>query len=370
MARQRGNNPGTGGTGTGNIDELKKQEEALTIAVQLLTLKIDQLAGGNQPFRNLAGMDGQGKSSEPKEKSAGIKDVQGAVNSATGGMMGLLVGKLIAVLAPVAILAAAISANTSGFSVFLSSAKLLGTVLGAMLLPVFLGLGAATYLLADYIENNLLNNIEEWYNVIIDDIIPALTDFVDWLDKAGKAVKQFIEDVRKESKEEREDLRKWLEQHAQKSEGGEVKDVGDIPVLGTFLRGWQALLNKGVKQPDELIPGFTKKQTKEEAFVGPQMPTDMELKGYNKTPSKDFVGPQMPTSRDKAVEGMRATIQEFKLALAPQAQRSGLVEAQKQAQMAALQTSPFQSKILDIVSKVYDAINKVDQHLPPPPTSH
>jgi hypothetical protein len=155
--------------------------------------------------------------------------------------------------------------------------------------------------------------------------------------------------------------------------GGMLSGKGTLDLLKRFGGG---MLNLGGAQPgedkaaefgkavDKLVSGETPQGTggkfSEKIWTALGLKTDKNGRPILNPPG-GFTG-RMQTN-------LKEVINEYRIQNAPQAQRMGIAEAAKNAQLAALQMSPFESRMLKLVEKVADAMEKAAAKLPPPPTT-
>jgi hypothetical protein len=132
----------------------------------------------------------------PARSSGGVTDlpVIGYLTKFFGG----LVARVSGVLGPLGMLSTALSSASSGFSPFLSSVKVLGTLVGAMLAPFFLLLGVAVLTVVDYFADALLPVLGKYYSVVLQgamDIAKGAKDMVDELPLIAEGLGEFVDEL-------------------------------------------------------------------------------------------------------------------------------------------------------------------------------
>lgn len=113
--------------------------------------------------------------------------------------------RVAGLLGPLALLYTTLNSNSSGMQVFFTSIKLVGTILGGLLAPVFLVLTAATYAVAAMLAERLLPRLGEYYEWLTRQM-PELQKSEDILTGAFEALAIAAESVQ----ESLEMLEEWI----------------------------------------------------------------------------------------------------------------------------------------------------------------
>ncbi len=273
------------------------------------------------------------------------------------------IGKtLLKTLIPISIAAAVLGSATSGMSTFLSSFKVLGTVVGTLLTPAFIVGGAALLSFADILTDTILPNLEKWYETFITTSLSA----VNWLQKA---VIDFVNEVLKLIPKIQEVGATLLEFAANTTYSfASILKMADA-ALGKNKAEDTARTDKIVKAGDLL------------SVAAATMRTDLANKKPESVPFKDVFEalnipvvngvPQIPQfGANEGIAGrmpanIQKMIQQFKFDNAPQPQSMGLAQAAQNAQLAALNVSPFERDMLKLVSEVIEALDRVSAKLKP-----
>lgn len=273
------------------------------------------------------------------------------------------IGKtLLRTLIPISIAAAVLGSATSGMSTFLASFKVLGTVVGTLLTPAFIVGGAALLSFADILTETILPNLEKWYETFITTSLSA----VNWLQKA---VIDFVNEVLKLIPKIQEVGASLLEFAANTTYSfASLLKMADA-ALGKNKAEDVARTDKIVKTADLL------------SVAAATMRTDLANKEPKNVPFKDVFEalnipvvngvPQIPQfGANEGIAGrmpanIQKMIQQFKFDNAPQPQSMGLAQAAQNAQLAALNVSPFERDMLKLVSEVIEALDRVSAKLKP-----
>lgn len=318
---------------------------------------------------------------KPKAGTGGRSPAVPTGRDATGGLLGMvaapitavvgLIGaKVIALLAPVAVLAAAVSAETSGFTVFLSTLKLAAAVLGTLLTPFFALAGAAVLTLADAIASKLLPNLEEYYTYILTTALTAM-----------KAVTGVIDDVIAVARALAEAFDNLIPSIPNLNDlptlpGGRPKEKGGIlgDILGPFQPGAKFLLDQfGGLGDGDLLGAAREREAERQRGAELDRQRDILLQRQRDRENGKEVPPLRPgelnggAAKEKGGAGsflgdfvgnLKIFSQELRQKSGPQAQSTGIVEAAKRAQLAALNQSPIEAKMLDIQTKMLEALER------------
>ncbi len=267
--------------------------------------------------------------------------VAGKAAETGGDAIGMLVGKFTAVLGPLAIFGQVLQSNAAGFQVLGKAVSVLAATLAPVLLPVVVVLGAAMLELSDRLWNEIAPGLEDFYKLIINSAVPAVQAFVDavmWVvgrieaardfarDPVGKtaeAVTDAVTDTFAPAIDALNDATDWL---------GGLVGIGDLSMRG----------------PSPGPPG------------GPDVGSAGYSVGSSTGGGGDFGGGSGGdgAGRGGMKENMLLMLREMRLGMGPQAQRSGLADVGKNLQMAALNQSPFEAKVLERMDKMLTAMER------------
>lgn len=256
--------------------------------------------------------------------------------SIVAGSMKALGLKMAAVLGPLAVLSQVVSSAASGFSVLMGAVRVFAASLAPVLLPVFAVLATAVSRLADTLWKKIVPALSTWYSAIVR--------FVDGLASVLKPVM-------------------WLARQMGivKSGSGDAVDVAtDIvhaaPGVGSGLRSSVELASDAGMYERRRAKGDSKfgaaARTAGNLFAdfatfGLWRPGEKETADWRRSGGAaeylDKTGKKRPGDALVSNE----VLQELRLSMGPKAQFAGLAQVSRNAQMAALNQSPFEQKILE-----------------------
>jgi hypothetical protein len=278
------------------------------------------------------------------------RDPGSAVEKQITGSMSLLLGKLTLALTPLALVAAAVGSNTSGFQTFMSAVNLLGATLGTLLLPAFLILAALVYAVSGYIADKLLPGLGDFYAKMVKGALKAAQLIEAAFTYMATKVKAFADWLEKNTTPEQRRIAE-----ATWRSGG----AGTVEMLKILQE--QEAREKGLpppargQRPETEFDRILRKIEERDRLGQPAPGASAALGGVAGAVAAG-AGEKSFTSR--LVEGLKAAIQDFQLKNAPPVQALSLADAYRQAQLAALKTmSPFEQEQLQLTQKVIDAVN-------------
>lgn len=278
--------------------------------------------------------------------AGGATAIAGGITSAMTTAMNAVAGNLLLALSPaIAALTSfgtILNATSSGFHIFIEATNVLANVLGSLLLPFFVVLSGAVIALAGYLMNNMDKGLTKFYELVTVTLVKCITALVERI----------------------ETLSKWfgnLQEHVQAA----------TTVLSMFSRLGTGLVNAGRKRvgleplKDPLAPKPVEEKVGKdfarggEALLGAIMPG---VAGALKM-GRDAMMPE--NTEDKTMRallgGMKDTIQQFRMSghAGSQASFTGLAQAGREAQLAALNTKPFEAKTLENHAKILDRMERI-----------
>lgn len=334
--------------------------KVLSQAMFYLGTKIGVLTGAID--RNVATISGAGGRAPPASSGGGGGSAgAGLANRDPSGIISALIGKIGAVVGPLALLGSALSSATSGFEPFLAAGKMLGVVLGGLLMPGFVVLAGATFALAKLLDGEITPALEEFYNAVLKDGIGTIQLFADAIDGLKGILGEFgikTDEVTKliascifplgaiynnlKGVAERHDIN----QRNTKSAVGlglqlMAKELGiDAPELEKF------------KMQGGVIPKMNFGQLPPGAKLGgtPDFPTvDVPLgRGGGGTTRSGRADQGFMTN---ALDGMRHAITAMRQALGPPAAYTTGEGMYKEATLAGINQNPFEAEMLQIMLK-------------------
>lgn len=325
-----------------------------------------QVAASQSPARSTdstgnARQKATGATGAPGAAGDGGKGVLGSVFA---GVMSGFTSKLILILAPLTAFATILNASTSGFKIFLSAINVFAATLGPILLPFFILLSAALLTASGYIWDALLPALKDFYTLIIIGGINAMQNFINWLGKAIEGLSEFADEL-----------------------GDAADDISDdwafaIATIIDFFTGDNLAANlpprkngAGLAEGIRWIP------------FGGQMPPAADGDGAGRAKGGGGFGVDAGDAKDRGrkdgkneqgtqkdgksfienfKDNIKLSIQEFKFQNQPKASFSGLVQASRNAQLAAVNVSPFEKVMETRMQQVITILDEVAAKLGKP----
>lgn len=263
----------------------------------------------------------------------------------SAGLIGSFLGKLTAVLAPLTTLATVLSQSTSGLGLFLSAVNVLAATLAPVLLPVFLVLGAAVLAISAMLWTRLKPALGDIYVWIVQSAIPAFRSFVEWLEKAGVAIDEFIEGLMMElvllqkhpfDPEKRNELREAAKEFK------ELKAFNAAQGNKFDLNDPDQRAQAGIAMLREKLNG---------------MEFDPRKIADRRAPNKPGLGGE---AEREFKRGLLDMIAQFKFEQGSKASFTGLSAASREAQLAAIGTSPMERRMMEIKTDIINALGKIE----------
>lgn len=334
----------------------------LVQAMNLLGNRVGVLTGAID--RNTAILSGSGGRGTPQgggsRGGGGIGGMFGR-SMDPSALIGLFVGKIAAVVGPLAVLGSAISSHTSGFETFLLTGKMLGIVLGGLLMPGFIVLAAATYALAKSLDETVTPNLEYIFGVVLRDLLHQFQTLDGITRKLGEGFEWLGKVVVKGA----DLLASFLV-----SMGAAIKQIKPFGVplpqaneIDAVLRQMADLIQAKVQfgavagggdfGEDKAAGGKPGERPK----ISPDALGAVTGGAGMSTQPKGFMADM--------VRGMHMAVRSMQLAVAGLPTYTKGEEVVKEATLAGLGKDPFEKEMLDIMLKQLDAMNKVVSRLQP-----
>lgn len=260
-----------------------------------------------------------------------------------------VLGTIVEKLTPMSLLAAAMSSASSGVGVFEKSITVLGTVLGSVLLPVFVVATAAVVAFADAISGDLLSAMEEMLKYV-----PIALTGLSMLGDAAKDAAKFV--------------KAWTSVMI-----GAMRSAGmNVPAFDPDLKP---------VRPGANVDGETGKPGR--IPTANELPTVPQPKGAGGgVQAGGGVGGKGPTPQTGAgqganlsrglfgelVVGLQETIKELRMSSGPRAQIMDVAGVNRAATMAALNLSPFERKNLEMLERLFRKLEEAVAKLNPATT--
>lgn len=297
----------------------------------------------------------------------------GAVSSVFSAIGNSLLMKFAAVLGPLALLASVVQSAGSGFQVLATSVKLFAATISPILLPVVAVLAAALIDLSDKLWSQLLPKLESWYTFIVGSLLPALRSMADAFISAATVIKNLSE-VAGIAGDKLQSGAKWL---GDQIHSGAEAIFGKSPE-GNTGSAWNGMLPgdlRGLLTRRGRV-GDTAAGAASGGVAGSGESPDwfgrvMNNINISSKPGGIFgsVGPTIgavlagatpPAPKGSEPSAMQLVIQEMRRSNGPQASFSSLTQASKNAQLAALNQSPLELKMLERLTQSLETLEKVE----------
>lgn len=261
-----------------------------------------------------------------KGAATGAAGVAGDAGGAIGGGLTAVLGKLAmsfgAVIGPMAVLGELISSSASGFQVLSGAVKVLAAVFAPLLLPITVALSVAMIEFADKMQPVIDQIFPAMVDTIMNDVLPALEDFADYVAEISG------------------------------------KNTGAISTMIHYAGNPGELLSDAA---DEINP-FTDKGFAKNLTERREKEKEERRKKYGMEPIEG----ETPEETKKRIERNRESskakgevLDELRRSVTPKSQTLGVSAAYTTARNAALNTSPFEARILDSVLKAVSGIERV-----------
>jgi hypothetical protein len=275
---------------------------------------------------------------------------RGFIENLIRASLGSLLTRLAAIFAPLIAFSTLLNQSTSGLQLFVGAINILAATLAPVIMPAFVLLSAALLAVSAILMDDMSPAMEQFYEWVGDKAVPALMEFADWIAKNVTALGQFFDSL--DSSPEK--FQPWEDRLIKQIDDtiDSFKGLGDA--IDWLIRNSTGLINPNVGK----------------AFAGPgagpagpvnpdQFKPNAHWEGGGEAGGGDFGGKVQPPGGNEAarfrkefLQGLKDTVREFERKNLPQAQLTGLVQASRQAQMAALNMSPFEQRNLQILQRV------------------
>ena len=348
--------------------EFKQGEDddrrALIVAIELLRASIVDLKGSflenatrmDEPTEdeNKAAYDERFKKGEklaeymsdvdytkPMGKGKGDDDKGG------GGSIKDIITKVTAALIPISIVGGILSGFAPALQIVSTALKLLGSTILPLVMPLFVTLATILLMVSDTLWRALEPSLESFYGIIFSAVIPALNSLAD-------AFENFIIFI--------DGLRDRQTGHKGRNMAGAEKvaqENADIVRKQALKEG------KSEAEADALA-----RQAKHGGNASLQDEAERLLQA-GLTPEKRAERESLKGGTAKRPEGglaaMREVFAELRSGLGQKASFGGIVEANRNLQLAALNQSPFEMKVLDRLDKMIGTMERAAENTTKPP---
>lgn len=299
---------------TAELKATAAELRALTAAVEILRQQMADL-----PLAIVTNMEDAARRRADAERPRGPADPdrpRRAPPSRGGGAsagLAALAGSFAKLLGPLAALGTFLNASTSGFDLFNKAIKLFATTLAPVLMPAFFLLAVALAATSEVLWGQLAPALEGMFGVILNYGIPTIVRFLDMVLSAAEALEKLSK-----------------------------MDTGVGGVKGADLLAAGALV----------VPGL-------------QIPAGMYLydraaggSGDGRAYGDRIGGGTRDGARGATGRAIADTLAELRLSMGPQASTGNISSVYSKAQMAALNQSPFERRMLEMMERVTGALTR------------
>lgn len=306
-------------------------EEELLFALELLR---DSIVDLNQAVINNA----KKTSSASNQKNA---------SPASGGMDPLagLLTKISALLIPFSVLGSILSAFGPAFQLVGSAFKILGATILPLVMPLFVTMATALLMVSDMLWDNIEPALEGFYTIIFNAVIPALQAMADAFQVATTFFNQLVGNAQGQGPQlDEEKQRAIAEKNAEivvnqaRKEGKSEQEVDrlfQVTRFGVRKEGDSALM----PEANRLL----------QTGMSPELRAERDKAAFKQ---------DRPARGTSAIGSMREVFAELRSGLGPKASFTDIGSLSKNAQLAALNQSPFEVKVLERMEKMIGAMER------------
>lgn len=334
-----------GGGPAGDDTVVRTGDQKVLDALDRVTAGV---AGGTQSDERKATMIGRAVAAAMSRLQGGAKNV--------GTAAALPFTQLAALLGPIAVVSQIMASNASGFQVVGSAFRVLASAVAPILLPFMLLFATMLITVSDIIWAQLRPALEEFYIWIFARGVPAIVSFVEAIQEAARWVTRQYQYLR--------DLEAYQRNKKLNASGtGGRGDPAFDEALAARVAATKNIPLVGAREGDKSAEADAKAYR---VTAGDMLAAF--LNGKSSRPPEEG-GTKTTGGGIAALVGknLRETIQEFKRSVGPQASFTSFSERSRQAQLAALNASPFETKMLDRMQDVLAAIDRAAATVLGPP---
>lgn len=314
----------------------------------------------------------QGGGVDNRERKFGFQaDVGKNVGGKIGGAMNLIGAKFAMIMGPMAILSQVLSANTSGFQILGSAVKLLAATIGPILLPVIAVLAAGFVDVADRMWEDMAPALEGFYELVVGALLPAIAAIVDAFEAGADFFNRQIEALTPTERTHEESIDMVKQMRGAGYDDAAIEAAG----FGDTLRAMEAAERNGGRPVDPRNPtgrgdyddptasatAGTAGDYGDAAETTPEY--DAEVAAQRKKFREDNIREaERGGPRSRTGEAFSEVVREMRASFGPKAQFSGISQLSRSAQLAAINQSPFEAKMLDRMTKALEALERIDSN--------
>ena len=298
---------------------------------------------------------------------ASSADASGGQKRGTSGILDFLKNDftrtLITVIAPLTTFATLLAQSTSGFTLFLGAINILALTIAPVIIPFFIVLGAALLALSSMLEDELdpaLDALYEWVAVTAVDAFRAL---VEWVSKVREGLKAMWSHLEPEhGAKDVAAAEQAIEENIPEGVAGAIMAIFD-PILQAINPNtkpfWERPENKQLDQQiqdniDAMNAGGG------EFGADPPLPEGIGAGGdWDAKAVADMNKRDRAKADAEYLRGIKDMVREFQVQNLPQASITGIVQASRAAQVAALNASPMDARRLQIIQNISSKLDKM-----------
>jgi hypothetical protein len=282
------------------------------------------------------GSGGMGKVPAARQP-ASTAEIKSAVSS---GIFKAILQNLALIVAPLSLLHTLLSQSTSGFQLFTGALNLVAASLAPILLPGFILVSGLLLALSAILADNIEPAFDAIATLLVGTVIPAVERVVDIFTQLYEAIRSFMQDI------------------AELMPEGSKEPIKGGLVGGIWQPGAPDVVRDALNNP--ALMGGVRVAARDEANKVRVARGEAPLPRIGEV---DKAGEQRRKNdannfMKEFVRGIRDAANQFKWDTGSKASITGIVQASRAAQLAAMQ-SPYETRMLDIVGKVHKAVDKM-----------
>jgi hypothetical protein len=332
---------------------ISEGDRAIIVAIELLRDRITQLPLAIAQNAASAAAEATRPTGPANAPATGGSGSGGPINRAANAA-GMLATRFAAILGPLAAFGRLLAAPTSGMSVFSRALSLLAASIAPILLPAIFLLTVGLAASSEVIFSKLMPALEGFYRLILSSGIPTVLQFVETVGRATSALVALAD-----------------------SKVGKAVMSGDSG--GGMFGGFNRTLDRlgyltglSSDDPDKGRSTLGSLEAGADDFMR-MMPGGSRLVGLKNWAASQLGGNGLVGGGDATGGGTAAglssgavgraradTLRELMLSMGPKASSGSVSSVWSRAQMASLNQSPFERRMLDMMSTVVGAISRAD----------
>lgn len=343
--------------------EISEGDRAIIAALELLRARVTQLPLAIAQNAAMAAAEAAQKAN-PQPAAEPSQGLFGRNLGRVGAAADLLAARFRAMLGPLATFSTYLNAPTSGMSVLSKAINLFAASVAPVILPATYMLSVALTAASEVVFKKLVPALDGFYKLVLSTGIPAIRHFVSMIGRATEALASFA-DTAVGKAVLSSDGRGGRMGAIDRLTGGQsevVKDTGN----GGFtdqafaqVKSAQRTLNDFARSVlpvggETLTDASTWASKKAAGIFGPESAGDP----YSGRGTKAGTGDGLATGAVKNAQ--RDVLKELMLSMGPRASSGSVSSVWSKAQMATLNQSPFERRMLEMMTQVVTTMAKAD----------